>query len=385
VNVLKYISLLGASGSIGTQTLDIIRSHPDEFQLAAMSIGKNIELGRKIIDEFTPAIVSVASKEDCERLRKEYSSRVKFVYGEEGLVEVAAHSKTDIVVNAVVGSVGLLPTLEAIEAGKTIALANKETLVTAGHIVTEAAKKHGVKILPVDSEHSAIFQCLQGEKEKNVEKIILTASGGSFRDRKREELQNVTVEEALRHPNWSMGAKITIDSATMMNKGLEVIEAHWLFHLPYEQIDVLLHKESIIHSMVQFHDSSVIAQLGTPDMRVPIQYALTYPDRLELRGAKKLNLVEIGTLHFQAVDFERYRCLKFAYEAGKAGGSLPTVLNAANEEAVEGFLKGQISFLAIEELIEQALERHQVVQQPTLDEIREIDRETRQYVKSLLT
>jgi 1-deoxy-D-xylulose-5-phosphate reductoisomerase len=384
VNVLKYISLLGASGSIGTQTLDVIRSHPNEFQLAAMSIGKNIELARKIIEEFTPHLVSVANKEDCERLRHEFGNKVKFVYGEEGLIEVATYSKADIVVNAVVGSVGLLPTLQAIEAGKTIALANKETLVTAGHIVTEAAQKRGVTILPVDSEHSAIFQCLQGEKEKNIEKIILTASGGSFRDRKREELQNVTVEEALRHPNWSMGAKITIDSATMMNKGLEVIEAHWLFHLPYEQIDVLLHKESIIHSMVQFHDSSVIAQLGTPDMRVPIQYALTYPDRFELLGAKKLNLAEIGTLHFQKVDFERYRCLKFAYEAGKAGGSLPTVLNAANEEAVAAFLNGQISFLAIEELIERALERHHVVKQPTLDEIREIDEETRRYIKSLL-
>jgi 1-deoxy-D-xylulose-5-phosphate reductoisomerase len=384
VNALKYISLLGASGSIGTQTLDVIRSHPNEFRLAAMSIGKNIELAGKIIEEFTPHLVSVANKEDCERLRHEFGSKVKLVYGEEGLIEVATYSKTDIVVNAVVGSVGLLPTLQAIEAGKTIALANKETLVTAGHIVMEAAQKRGVTILPVDSEHSAIFQCLQGEKEKNIEKIILTASGGSFRDRKREELQNVTVEEALRHPNWAMGAKITIDSATMMNKGLEVIEAHWLFHLSYEQIDVLLHKESIIHSMVQFHDSSVIAQLGTPDMRVPIQYALTYPDRFELLGAKKLNLAEIGTLHFQKVDFERYRCLKLAYEAGKAGGSLPTVLNAANEEAVAAFLNGQISFLTIEELIEQALERHHVVKQPTFDEIREIDEETRRYVKSLL-
>jgi 1-deoxy-D-xylulose-5-phosphate reductoisomerase len=384
VNGLKYISLLGASGSIGTQTLDVIRSHPNEFQLAAMSVGRNIELAGKIIEEFTPHLVSVASKEDCERLRHEFGNKVKFVYGEEGLIEVATYPNADIVVNAVVGSVGLLPTLQAIEAGKTIALANKETLVTAGHIVTEAAQKYNVTILPVDSEHSAIFQCLQGEKEKNIEKIILTASGGSFRDRKREELQNVTVEEALRHPNWAMGAKITIDSATMMNKGLEVIEAHWLFHLPYEQIDVLLHKESIIHSMVQFHDSSVIAQLGTPDMRVPIQYALTYPDRFELLGAKKLNLAEIGTLHFQKVDFERYRCLKFAYEAGKAGGSLPTVLNAANEEAVAAFLNGQISFLAIEDVIEQALERHHVVKQPTLDEIREIDEETRRYVRSLL-
>jgi 1-deoxy-D-xylulose-5-phosphate reductoisomerase len=385
--MLKYISLLGASGSIGTQTLEVIRSHPDEFRLAAMSIGRNLALGRQIINEFAPDVISVAKKEDCDKLQAEYGDKVKIYYGEEGFIEVATYFKTDIVVNAVVGSVGLLPTLRAIEAGKTIALANKETLVTAGHLVMEAAKKHKVAILPVDSEHSAIFQCLQGEKEKNIEKIILTASGGSFRHKTREELKNVTVEEALAHPNWSMGAKITIDSATMMNKGLEVIEAHWLFHLPYEQIDVLLHKESIIHSMVQFHDSSVIAQLGTPDMRVPIQYALTYPDRLELIGAKKLNLAEIGTLHFQKVDFDRYRCLKFAYEAGKAGGSLPTVLNAANEEAVAAFLHGQISFLMIEDVIERALERHLVVQKPkpTLEEIREIDNETRNYVKSLLT
>jgi 1-deoxy-D-xylulose-5-phosphate reductoisomerase len=298
---------------------------------------------------------------------------------------VATHPKAEVVVNAVVGSVGLVPTLKAIEAGKTIALANKETLVTAGHIVMEAARNNDVALLPVDSEHSAIFQCLQGEKKKNVEKIILTASGGSFRDKTREQLTNVTVEDALRHPNWSMGAKITIDSATMMNKGLEVIEAHWLFHLPYEQIDVLLHRESIVHSLVQFHDSSVIAQLGTPDMRVPIQYALTYPDRLELLNAKKLNLAEIGTLHFQRIDFDRYRCLKFAYEAGMAGGSFPTVLNAANEEAVAAFLSGRIAFLTIEDLIERALERHHMIKQPTLDEIREVDVETRRYIQSLLT
>jgi 1-deoxy-D-xylulose-5-phosphate reductoisomerase len=385
VNTLKYISLLGASGSIGTQTLDVIRSHPDEFRLVAMSIGKNVEMGRAIIEEFAPELVSVADVSVRDRLYGEYRGKVKIVYGEEGLVEVATHPKTTIVVNAVVGSVGLVPTLKAIEVGKTIALANKETLVTAGHIVTEAAKKHGVAILPVDSEHSAIFQCLQGENEKNIEKIILTASGGSFRDKTREQLTNVTVEDALRHPNWSMGAKITIDSATMMNKGLEVIEAHWLFHLPYEQIDVLLHRESIIHSLVQFHDSSVIAQLGTPDMRVPIQYALTYPDRLELLNAKKLNLAEIGTLHFEPIDFDRYRCLKFAYEAGMAGGSFPTVLNAANEEAVAAFLSGRIAFLTIEDLIERALERHHMIKQPTLDEIREVDVETRRYIQSLLT
>jgi 1-deoxy-D-xylulose-5-phosphate reductoisomerase len=384
VKTLKYISILGASGSIGTQTLDVIRSHPDEFQLAAASIGKNVDMARAIIEEFSPRLVAVADRNAYDKLRSEYAGKIKIIYGEEGLIEAAVFPKTDIVVTAVVGSVGLVPTLKAIEAGKTIALANKETLVTAGHIVTEAAKKHGVPLLPVDSEHSAIFQCLQGEKREHIEKIILTASGGSFRDKTREELKHVTVEEALRHPNWSMGAKITIDSATMMNKGLEVIEAHWLFALPYEQIDVLLHRESVIHSLVQFRDTSIIAQLGTPDMRVPIQYALTYPERLPLNSVKPLDLAEISTLHFERIDFARYRCLHFAYEAGKRGGSLPTVLNAANEEAVAAFLAGQIEFLAIEECIERALERHEFVPKPSLEEIRQIDAETRKYVQSLL-
>ncbi|ANB57601.1 1-deoxy-D-xylulose 5-phosphate reductoisomerase [Anoxybacillus sp. B7M1] len=383
--MLKYISLLGASGSIGMQTLDVIRSHPDQFCLVAMSIGKNHEAARAIIEEFHPELVAVADSAVYDALYREFHGSVKIIFGDDGLVEAATYSKATIVVNALMGSIGLIPTLKAIEARKTIALANKETLVTAGHIVTEAAQNYNVALLPVDSEHSAIFQCLQGEKHKNVEKLILTASGGSFRDRTREQLHHVTVEDALRHPNWSMGAKITIDSATMMNKGLEVIEAHWLFGLPYEQIDVLLHRESIVHSLVQFHDSSVIAQLGTPDMRVPIQYALTYPDRFRLPDARKLNLADIGTLHFQQIDFERYRCLQFAYEAGRAGGSLPTVLNAANEEAVAAFLSGRIRFLMIEDMVEKALEKHEVIKNPSLDEIREVDRETRRYIQSLLT
>ncbi|NUK29149.1 1-deoxy-D-xylulose-5-phosphate reductoisomerase [Parageobacillus sp. VR-IP] len=380
---MKYISILGASGSIGTQTLDIIRSHPDEFRLAAVSIGKNVDMARAMIEEFAPRLVAVADRDAYDKLRSEYAGKVKIIYGEEGLIEAAVFPETDIVVTAVVGSVGLVPTLKAIEAGKTIALANKETLVTAGHIVTEEAKKRGVSLLPVDSEHSAIFQCLQGEKREQVEKIILTASGGSFRDKTREELKHVTVEEALRHPNWSMGAKVTIDSATMMNKGLEVIEAHWLFELSYEQIDVLLHRESVIHSLVQFRDTSVIAQLGTPDMHVPIQYALSYPERLPL-SVKPLDLAQIGTLNFKRMDLERYRCLRFAYEAGKAGGSLPTVLNAANEEAVAAFLAGRIAFLDIEEYIERALEWHEMIKEPSLEEIRRIDAETRKYVQSLL-
>jgi 1-deoxy-D-xylulose-5-phosphate reductoisomerase len=327
----------------------------------------------------------VQTKEDCEALKSEYSQHnVTFMYGDEGLVAVAVYHKASVVVNAVIGSVGLYPTLQAISAKKDIALANKETLVTAGHLVMDEAKKAGVQLLPVDSEHSAIFQALQGEQEKNIERLVITASGGSFRDRTREQLVGVTVEEALNHPNWSMGAKITIDSASMMNKGLEVIEAHWLFDLPYEKIDVLLHRESVIHSMVEFHDSSMIAQLGTPDMRVPIQYALTYPDRLPLVGRNRLNLAEIGKLHFAEMDFNRYPCLHYAFEAGKIGGTMPTVLNAANEAAVAGFLAGCISFLEIETLIEEALNRHHVIANPDLTTIQEVDKTTRQWIDSLL-
>ena len=376
---MKYISLLGATGSIGTQTIDIIREHKEYFSLVAMSIGRNLSLARKMIIEFSPKLVSTIEKNDAEILQAEFPN-VTFSYGEKGINDVAVYDKADILVNAVTGSVGLQPTLQAIEAKKTIAIANKETLVTAGHLVMDAAKKHQVSILPVDSEHSAIFQCLQGENRKTIEKIILTASGGSFRDRSREELKNVTVKEALNHPNWSMGAKITIDSASMMNKGLEVIEAHWLFDLPYEKIDVLLHKESVIHSMVEFHDSSVMAQLGSPDMRIPIQYALTYPDRISLPSAKKLDLAQIGKLHFQKMDLDRFRCLKYAYEAGKAGGSYPTVLNAANEAAVAAFLSGQIKFLQIEDLVEESLNRHERIENPSLAEIEEIDKKTRDWV-----
>jgi 1-deoxy-D-xylulose-5-phosphate reductoisomerase len=383
VNVLKKISLMGATGSIGLQTLDVIRDHRDQFQLTAISAGRNIPETRKIIKEFNPEVVSVQLKEDALGLQNDVPSGTKVVWGEEGLLEVACHQDAEVLVNAVLGSVGLYPTLQAIEAGKTIAIANKETLVTAGHIVMESAKKNNVQLLPVDSEHSAIFQCLQGENPKNIDSLIITASGGSFRDRTRAELEGVTVDEALNHPNWSMGAKITIDSATMMNKGLEVIEAHWLFGIPFEDIKVLLHRESIIHSMVEFHDSSVMAQLGTPDMRVPIQYALTFPDRVERQKGSRLNLAEIGKLHFEEMDFERFRCLKYSFDAGKAGGSMPAVLNAANEAAVARFLNGEISFLQIEALIENALEKHELIKQPDLDTIRTIDSETRSFVNSI--
>ncbi|MFJ7681041.1 1-deoxy-D-xylulose-5-phosphate reductoisomerase [Peribacillus butanolivorans] len=383
---MKYISLLGATGSIGQQTADVVSAHPDQFKIVALSAGKNIELVRTYIQEFEPKLVSVQTKEDYHLLKGEFFSKqdIEFMYGDEGLTAVAVYDQATILVNAVIGSVGLYPTLQAIKAKKDIAIANKETLVTAGHLVINEAKKAGVRLLPVDSEHSAIFQALQGEKEKNIERLVITASGGSFRDRTREELKGVTVEEALNHPNWSMGAKITIDSASMMNKGLEVIEAHWLFDLPYDKIDVLLHRESIIHSMVEFHDSSVIAQLGTPDMRVPIQYALTYPDRLPLVGRKRLNLADAGKLHFSDMDFTRYPCLQFAYKAGKMGGTMTTVLNAANEAAVAAFLSGKVSFLEIETLIEKALNQHSVITLPDLETIQEVDLMTRQYIESLV-
>lgn len=384
LNHLKNISLLGATGSIGTQTLDVIRTHPDKFRLVALSVGKNIELARKIISEFNPELVSVQSKEDYDQLKLELGAATKISYGEDGLVEVAVYEKSDILVNAVLGSVGLFPTLQAIKAHKVIAIANKETLVTAGHLVMEEAKRQQVLLLPVDSEHSAIFQCLQGEHDKDIERLIITASGGSFRDKKREELVGVTVKDALSHPNWSMGAKITIDSATMMNKGLEVIEAHWLFNLPFEKIDVLQHRESIIHSMVEFQDGSVKAQLGTPDMRVPIQYALSYPNRITLTSSERLDLAKIGMLHFEPMDLERFYALKLSYEAGKIGGTMPTVLNAANEVAVGAFLNERISFLQIDQLVEKALEKHNVIKHPDLDTIRSVDLETREYINSLL-
>lgn len=380
---MKKISLLGATGSIGWQTCDILKNHPEEFQLVAFSAGKNIEKTHEIIRNLQPELVSVQEEKDALALKNEFP-HIHFTYGQEGLIEVATHPETSIVVNAVLGSVGLPSTLAAIRMGKTIAIANKETLVTAGHLVMEEAKKHRVPILPVDSEHSAIFQSLNGENPKHIKRLILTASGGAFRDKTRDELKHVTVKEALNHPNWSMGAKITIDSATMMNKGLEVIEAHVLFDIPFDQIDVLLHKESIIHSMVEFHDTSVIAQLGTPDMRVPIQYALSYPDRLPLIGGKPLNLAEIGSLHFKEVDFERFKALKLAYEAGRTGGTILTAMNAANEAAVKLFLQEKIAFLEIEEIIERIMDSHNNVLQPDLETILHVDKETRKKVLQMV-
>ncbi|ULG72909.1 1-deoxy-D-xylulose-5-phosphate reductoisomerase [Macrococcus brunensis] len=366
---MKKIGILGASGSVGMQGLDIIRQHPEEYKLVSFAVGRSIDLAINIIEEFKPAIVSVQNAEDKKVLEK-YD--IEVVHGEEGLLAVAGYYENDMLLNSILGSVGLRPTLHAIEQGIDIALANKETLVVAGEIVMQHAKKYGVNILPVDSEHSAIFQCLNGEDPKNIEKIIITASGGSFRDKTRSELENVTLEDALNHPNWSMGQKITIDSATMMNKGLEVIEAKWLFDLPVEKIETILHKESVIHSMVEFNDTSVMAQLGTPDMRMPILYAFSYPDRLPRQG-ERLNLAKFGTLNFKEMDFERFRCLKFAYDAIKIGGTMPVVMNAVNEVAVQMFLNGEISFLDIERLIEREMEQHEVIQHPDLETILKVD------------
>lgn len=380
---MKNIYLLGATGSIGTQTLDVIRKNLDRFRLIAFSAGRNISLTREIIEEFKPRYVSVISEIDAECLAKEYPA-IKFGFGPKGLEAVATYNEVldgeHFVITAVMGSVGLLPTLKAIEMGRNIGIANKETLVTAGHLVMEKVKKHGVKLLPVDSEHSAIYQCLMGENPKAVKKLIITASGGSFRDYTREMLKDVTLEQALNHPNWSMGAKITIDSATMMNKGLEVIEAHWLFDMPYEKIETILHRQSIIHSMVEFEDTSIIAHLGTPDMRIPIQFAMSYPERIELKQAKSLNLAEVGTLEFKPMDFERFPCLKMAFEAGKRGGSYPTVLNAANEAAVELFLNKKISFLDIEKVVRDALTQHEKIEHPTLEEILDLDQNVRRMI-----
>jgi len=380
---VKKISLLGATGSIGWQTYDILKEQRDAFQLVAFSSGKNLEKTREMIETLKPELVSVQLEEDALTLAKEFPN-IQFTFGAKGLVEVATHPDSTVLVNAVLGSVGLESTLAAIRMGKTIAIANKETLVTAGHLVMAEAKKYNVAILPVDSEHSAIFQSMNGENPKNIERLIITASGGSFRDKTREQLKHVTVADALNHPNWSMGAKITIDSATMMNKGLEVIEAHVLFDMPYEKIDVLLHRESIIHSLVEYHDTSVIAQLGTPDMRVPIQYALSYPDRIPLQNGQRLNLAQIGQLHFQEMDFERYPALRLAYEAGRMGGTILSAMNAANEAAVAAFLQGKITFLEIDETIERVMQAHQNIAVPDLQTILHVDSETRKIVLDMV-
>lgn len=376
---MKKITVLGVTGSIGQQTVDVICHHRDEFELVAVSAGKNIALLEKTLSLIDTKIVCVIAKDDALYLQNKYPD-LTVVYGEEGLDYIATLPEVDIVLNAIVGFAGLLPTIHAIEHKKDIALANKETLVVAGHIITSLVKEHDVALLPVDSEHSAIFQALQGNKGNHIKRILLTASGGSFRDKTRAELTGVSVKEALNHPNWSMGAKITIDSATMFNKGLEVIEAKWLFGVEYDQIEVIIHPESIIHSAVEFEDTSVIAQMGTPDMRLPIQYALTYPRREPLINGKSLDLIQLGSLTFKKADFDRFKALQLAYNAGKIGGSLPCVLNGANEMANALFREGKIEFLQIEELVEQAMNHHKVLLDPTLEQLFEADRWARNFV-----
>jgi len=369
---MKRLTILGSTGSIGTQTLDVIAHDPEAYTVDGLAAGGNVGLLIEQAKRFKPRKVCLATKELAAEAALHVPAGTEVLYGEEGLVEIAANNASDTIVTAIMGSRGLNATLAAIDARKQIALANKETLITAGHLVMKRAADKGVSILPVDSEHSAIFQCLNGENRQAVKRITLTASGGSFRDRTRADLEGVTVKEALAHPNWSMGAKITIDSATMVNKGLEVIEAHWLFGLDYDHIGVLMHPESIIHSYVEFVDNSIIAQMGMPDMRVPIQYALTYPDR-KVSPTESLDLAEIGLLQFRKMDMVRFPCLRMAYESGRAGRSAPTVFNAANEIAVARFLAGEISFLDIERIIEGVLEVHEVCEVADTAAIAEVD------------
>ena len=377
---MKRITVLGVTGSIGTQTVDVVKNHSDEFEIVAMSAGRNISLLEEIMQSIKCNHICVSNERDMLYLKNKYP-HINFYYGTEGLIHIATLPECEIVLNAIVGFAGLLPTMEAIKAKKDIALANKETLVVAGHLIMPLVKEYGVHLLPVDSEHSAIFQSMNGEHKSDISKIILTASGGSFRDKTKEELKDVTVEQALKHPNWSMGAKITIDSATLFNKGLEVMEAKWLFDVDYDDIEVLIHPESIIHSMVEYVDTSVIAQLGTPDMRLPIQYALTYPRRNFLYEGKRLSLSDVCTLNFRKPDLERFRALALAYEAGRTGGSMPCVLNGANEEANSLFLQNKIKFLDIEKYVEEAMRAHVLVQNPSLDELIEIDQWARNFVK----
>lgn len=379
----KRIAVLGSTGSIGTQTLDVVRHHPDRFEVVALAAGSRIDLLVEQALEFQPKGVAVADESLAEEARRRLPESIAVWGGEAGLIEAAAGEETDTVVSAIVGIAGLKPTLAAVRAGIPVALANKESLVAAGHLVMAAAAAKGVPVVPVDSEHSALFQCLNGESMKTVDKLVLTASGGAFRDRRREELADVTPAEALRHPNWNMGAKVTVDSATLANKGLEVMEARWLFDVSYDKIDVLLHDESVIHSMVQFADGSVMAQLGTPDMRLPIQYALTWPERLD-SPASRLDLAAIGSLRFRRADFDRFPMLRLAYEAGRAGGTLPAVFNAANEMAVQLFMQERIAFLDIERITERVMDAHAPVSDPDLDGVLAADAWARQAALNLL-
>lgn len=366
---MKHLSILGSTGSIGVSTLEIVAAYPDRFRVTALTAGKNLELFARQIRQFSPRIAAIASTDDIPRLQEMCTGlNVEIVGGVDGLIAAATASETDMVVAAIVGAAGLVPTAAAIRAGKDIALANKETLVTAGHLFMEMVAQYGVKLYPVDSEHSAVFQSIEGHRSQDISKIILTASGGPFLNTPAEQLASVTVRDALNHPNWSMGRKITIDSATMMNKGLEVLEARWLFDVPVEKIDVNIHPQSIIHSMVEYVDGCVIAQLGTPDMKAPIAYALSYPERVAT-GIQPLDLTTFSGLTFHKPDLEKFRCLALAYRAINAGESMPAVMNAANEIAVERFLAGAIGFVQIAEVIERTMDAHQAHDLRSIDEV----------------
>lgn len=378
---MKKIGILGSTGSIGTQTLEVVRENKD-IEVTALAAGRNIRLLEEQIREFSPRIAAVWDEKMAEELKEKVKDLpIKIVSGMDGLIEVSTNQEMEILVTAIVGMIGIRPTIEAIKAGKDIALANKETLVTAGHLIMPLAKEKGVSILPVDSEHSAIFQSLQGNRCQEIKKILLTASGGPFRGKKKEELADIQVEDALKHPNWEMGKKITIDSSTMVNKGLEVIEAKWLFDVDVSQIQVVVQPQSVIHSMVEYVDGAVIAQLGTPDMKLPIQYALYYPERRYLPG-ERLDFWKLGKLDFERPDTDTFYGLSLAYEAGRKGGSLPTVFNAANERAVQLFLERKIGYLEIPELIKECMERHKNIEQPSLEEILDTEEGVYEFINS---
>ena len=384
---MKAITLLGSTGSIGTQTLDIVEHHPDKFRLVGIAAGSNVALLAEQVLKFKPEIVAICDKSKVDELKGAIAAldpQPTVLAGEEGVVEVARYGDAEAVVTGIVGCAGLLPTIAAIEAGKDIALANKETLIAGGPVVLPLAEKHGVKLLPADSEHSAIFQCLQGVPDKGLRRILLTASGGAFRDWATEDLAKVTMADAIKHPNWSMGRKITVDSATLMNKGLEVIEAHYLFGMDYDDIDIVIHPQSIIHSLIELQDTSMLAQLGWPDMRLPLLYALSWPERI-YTDWKPLNLVEAGNLTFRDPDHDKYPCMDLAYAAGRAGGTMTAVLNAANEQAVALFLEEKIHYLEIAKVIEKVCDRHQkdLNTDPSLEDILAVDQWARAAVSDL--
>lgn len=377
---MKKIAILGSTGSIGTQTLEIVRSNSD-LQVVALAASSSVEKMEAQIREFKPLVAAMWNEEAAADLKKRVADMpVKVLSGMEGLLEIAVIQEAQVLVTAIVGMIGIRPTIAAIEAGKDIALANKETLVTAGHIIMPLAKKCGVSILPVDSEHSAIFQSMNGEPKNRISKILLTASGGPFRGKTRAEMANVQVEDALKHPNWAMGRKITIDSSTMVNKGLEVMEAKWLFDVGLDRIQVVVHPQSIIHSMVEYEDGSIMAQMGMPDMKLPIQYALFYPDRRPMEG-KRVDFFELGRMTFEKPDLDAFVGLKLAYKAAEAGGSMPTVYNAANEKAVELFLNRKITYLQITDIIEEAMACHTVIDNPSVEQILEAERLVYEYVE----